>query len=239
MNLRILGTGSSGNSYLLQNDDTALVIECGISGRHIKKALDFNVSKVEAAFALHAHGDHSSKVKDFLSSGIQVYGSKDVCEKYPGCKLIEHKKMIKLGQWSILPLEVKHDVENFCLLIRHPETGLTLYASDCHYLPYKFKGLNNMLIEANYDLKLLDENIANGSLPTFLRERIINSHMDIETVKGVMKSNDLTQVNKIVLIHLSSGNSDAGRFQTEIQELTGKKTYIAEAGMELEFNKEF
>jgi hypothetical protein len=37
-----------------------------------------------------------------------------------------------------------------------------------------------------------------------------------------------------VLIHLSDSNSHAARFQREVQELTGKATHIAAAGLVIE-----
>lgn len=37
-----------------------------------------------------------------------------------------------------------------------------------------------------------------------------------------------------MLIHLSDGNSNATQFHKEIERLTGKPTYIADKGLELE-----
>lgn len=239
MKLHTIGSGSSGNNYLLDNGSEALVIECGLPIAKVKEAVDFQVSRIEAAFALHVHSDHSKKVKDYLNAGIIVYGSKDVVEKYPGVKLLEHKKTIRLGKFLVKPMEVKHDVENFCLLIKHPDFGNCLYASDLHYLPYTFRGLNQMIIEANYDINIIDERVRSGNLAKFLRERIINSHMEIQTVKGIMRANDLSKVNNIVLIHLSDGNSHEENFKREIENITGKKVHVASAGLVIDFNKEF
>jgi uncharacterized surface protein with fasciclin (FAS1) repeats len=61
--------------------------------------------------------------------------------------------------------------------------------------------------------------------------------MSLDTCKRTLKANDLSQVNNIVLIHLSDGNSDAARFKREVQEVTGKTVWIADAGMEIPFNR--
>ena len=45
--------------------------------------------------------------------------------------------------------------------------------------------------------------------------------------KELLKANDLSKVQQIWLLHLSDGNSDEKRFKREIQELTGKPTFIA------------
>jgi ribonuclease BN (tRNA processing enzyme) len=56
-------------------------------------------------------------------------------------------------------------------------------------------------------------------------------------VKGVLQSNDLSQVSNIILLHLSDGNSDQNRFAKEIREVTGKQVYVAEKGFEISLNK--
>ena len=61
--------------------------------------------------------------------------------------------------------------------------------------------------------------------------------MHLDTCKGLLLANDLSQVNNIVLIHLSDSNSDEMRFQKEIAAATGKLVPVAVAGLEIEFNK--
>jgi hypothetical protein len=63
-----------------------------------------------------------------------------------------------------MPIEMKHDVRCFGYLISHHEMGLMLFATDTYYVSNKFAGLNHILIEANYDLSILNENISNGSI---------------------------------------------------------------------------
>lgn len=48
MRLKVLGSGSSGNCYMLENDKEALIIEAGLPFMEVKKALDFNVMKIKA-----------------------------------------------------------------------------------------------------------------------------------------------------------------------------------------------
>jgi len=53
----------------------------------------------------------------------------------------------------------------------------------------------------------------------------------------MLSANDLSQVNNIVLIHLSDSNSDEIQFQNEVSELTGKNVTVASNGMTINFNK--
>ena len=61
--------------------------------------------------------------------------------------------------------------------------------------------------------------------------------MELETTKGILRVNDLTNTQNIVLIHLSDGNSDETRFVREIAGLTGKPTIAAKKGVELWIGK--
>ena len=62
--------------------------------------------------------------------------------------------------------------------------------------------------------------------------------MNLSTCKELLQANDLSKVNNIVLIHLSDSNSNAKQFQQEITATTGKKVYVAEAGLTIDFNKQ-
>jgi hypothetical protein len=57
--------------------------------------------------------------------------------------------------------------------------------------------------------------------------------MEIETTKEVILKHNITSVSKIILLHLSSENSNAVRFQSTITGATGKPVYVADKGMEL------
>ena len=53
----------------------------------------------------------------------------------------------------------------------------------------------------------------------------------------MLKANDLSAVNNIVLIHLSDTNSNEKQFQKEVFEATQKNVSVATNGMVIDFNK--
>jgi phosphoribosyl 1,2-cyclic phosphodiesterase len=240
MKLTVINSNSSGNAYLLQSSTgETLLIECGVHFSKIKKALNFNLSKV-AAIVSHSHGDHACSIKDVLNAGIYVCASKETLEakgvdKHHRATTIEPGKSFNHLGFRIKPFSVNHDVHCFGFLINHVECGVTLFLTDTYYCDYVFPGLNNIIVECNHDEEIIEAN----ETPRFLRDRVIQSHMNFKTCKGLLKANDLSQVNNIVLIHLSESNSDAAMFKNEISKLTGKHVHIAEAGLVIEnFNKE-
>ena len=245
MELHILGSSSAGNCYILENSTEALVIECGVPFQEVKKALNFNISKIVGVIVSHEHGDHSKHVDDFLKNRIRVRmsaGTMNALNPKNGngmMLLAQDGAKFKCGEFTVLPFDVKHDAaEPLGFLINHPETGNVLFATDTYYLPYTFAGLNNILIECNYRLDLLESNIESGRIPPKLRDRTLQSHMSFETCKEALLANDLTKVNNIVLLHLSDGNSHSQEFKDDIYRATQKTVHVADKGMKINFNKQ-
>lgn len=56
MLLSVIDTGSSCNGYILQNNNEALIIECGCKLIDCKKSLDYNTRKVVGCIISHEHG---------------------------------------------------------------------------------------------------------------------------------------------------------------------------------------
>jgi len=83
------------------------------------------------------------------------------------------------------------------------------------------------MVECNYSMDILNENIRTGKIPAVMKKRLLQSHFSLDNVKGFLKANDLSQVKEIWLLHLSDSNSNTERFKREIQELTGKPVYVA------------
>jgi len=237
MELKVLGSGSSGNCYLLQGEKETLIIECGLPYKTILKELDFNLNNVVGCLVSHEHKDHSKAIQDLIKNGINVYSSKGTFEAIGiegrRAKLIESENAIKISEFIMLPFETQHDaVEPLGFLITHKEMGTLLFATDTYYLKYKFSGLNHILIECNYSSEILQEK----ELPKSLKTRIVKSHFELENVKDFLRATDLKEVKEIVLIHLSDGNSNSAEFKTDIEKLTGKPTYIADKGLTLELS---
>jgi phosphoribosyl 1,2-cyclic phosphodiesterase len=221
-----------------------LLIECGVHFDKIKKALGYKLSKVVGCLISHEHQDHCKSAKEVMAAGISVYASYGThaamrTEGHHRARFLHLGSITSIGEFKIIAFKVEHDAaEPLGFLINHPETGIVLFLTDTYYSKYTFSGLNNVIVEANYCQTILDKRVVDGANPKFLRDRVITSHMSLSTCKELLQANDLAGVNNIVLIHLSDGNSDAKRFQREVQEVTGKQVHVAEAGMVIEnFNK--
>lgn len=225
------GSSSKGNCYRVTDGSTPLLLECGIKFREIQKGFHFRLSDVAGCLISHEHGDHSKSIKDVLKAGIDCYMSAGTAQTlgvdHHRIKRVEAKKQFQLGTWTILPFDVQHDVsEPLGFLLANTAGEKLLFATDTYYIKYRFEGLTHIMVECNYSLKILLENIQRGSVSPVMKKRLMHSHFSLENVKEFFKANDLSKVQEIWLLHLSDTNSNADQFKKEIQELTGKMVFV-------------
>jgi len=241
MKLKVLGSSSKGNCYILENESQALIIEAGISLGEVKKAINFKTNKVVGAIVTHRHGDHSAHVASYLKAGITILALEDVFIAHNlepqgsfRCVIEGEGKGYILGGFKIIPFGVVHDVPCVGFLIEHSDMGKMVFLTDTMMCEYTFSGLNHLLIEANYCDEILEKNIEAGYMDRAFKDRLLQTHMSLETAKTILRSNDLSAVRNIVLIHLSDGNSDERMFVSEVETLTGKSVVAAKSKLEIE-----
>jgi phosphoribosyl 1,2-cyclic phosphodiesterase len=229
-----LASSSKGNCYHVTDGKTALLLEAGIRYKDIQRALNFQVSSIAGCLISHEHGDHGKSAAEVMKAGIDVYASQGTLDALGlsghRAKPIKAKQQFQVATWTILPFDVQHDVaEPLGFLLANRTGDKLVFATDTYYIRYRFQGLTHIMVECNYSLRILDENIAAGRVPAVMKKRLLKSHFSLEHVKDFLRANDLSKVQEIWLLHLSDNNSDAALFKREIQELTGKQVFIAQS----------
>ena len=196
MNLKCLGSGSSGNCYLLSTETETIVLDCGLPIREIKKGLDWDISKVVGVLCTHIHSDHSKSVKDFENMGIPVFKPFD---KTKACPL-----KIRYGSFGVQAFKVPHDgvpCYGFYITV---DGHRILYATDYLHLPVSFrtKRLTDMIVECNYQKEYL-----NKESPKY--DHQIKGHCSLDTlIEKVIKENMTRDLRTVVLCHLSGDNAN-------------------------------
>lgn len=219
MKLKVLSSGSSGNCYIVENENEALIIEAGVSMKEVKVALNFNVRKIVGVICSHVHSDHSGYVKDFLKAGIPVFKPYDSETTEP---------LTMFGRFFILPFSLEHDVPCYGFLIIHQEIGRMIYASDTEYIKWKFKDIQHFLVEANYSKELIPEDIEETK-----REHVFLGHMEIDTTCRFLAANHSAGTRNVVLLHLSERNADTEQFKTKAEQVADCPVYVAGPGLEV------
>ncbi len=229
MEIKILASSSKGNCIYVSDGRTGLLLDCGLPVQEIKRGLNFGLSQVAACLLTHSHNDHAKAAKDIIKAGIDFYASPATVGALGlvghRVKTIKPMDRFEVGMWRVLAFDAVHDVETLGFLLSSTPYKV-LYLVDSAYCKYRFRGLTHILVGCNYSLDILRRNMAEGFLLAELKSRIMRAHMSLETLREMLKANDLSRVEEIWLLHLSEGNSDAERFKREIRELTGKPVYV-------------
>lgn len=238
MDIKILGSSSSGNCYILKGKEETLIIEAGVNIKDIIKGVGFQLKGVVGCLVTHEHGDHCKSAKKLADAGIYIYSTQGTFDgmgvNHHRFKPIKKLEKFNVGNFEIIAFGVRHDVNDpVGYLIKHEELGTLLFATDTFYLKYKFPGVNHFLIECNYSEEILAENIKNGVLHHKQAERVRHSHFGLKNVIEFLKVNDLHQAYNIILLHLSNANSHAENFKKTIREETSVETFIASPGAEI------
>ena len=212
MKLRTIASGSKGNCYLLETDTGSLLIEAGLPINKLKKALEFDFSNIQGCLVTHEHQDHAKAIKDVAKLGIDVYASRGTFEALNcvGHRFIPMvpKQTKVIGEFEVLPFQTEHDAaEPLGFLIKYKDYKF-LFATDTFYLRYKFNGLTHIAIECNYIKEIMEEKLCQGLIDINRVIRTMKSHLSLEHLIEFLKSNDLSKVQEIYLLHLSDDNSN-------------------------------
>lgn len=217
MKFESLASSSAGNAYIVSDNDTRILIECGVSHQKLQKLSGFSLSEFQACLVSHEHKDHAKSVLELISRGMEVYMSQGTAEalETDAVKLVEHMQQFNVGSLDIVPFTTFHDAaEPLGFLIKSRVDGDVLaFATDTVNLRYKFPDLNILAIEANYDKNILERC---EKMPEKVRYRITNSHMEIDTLCDYLRSLDLSRCREIHLLHLSDATSHEGHFINKV-----------------------
>ena len=223
MIIKTISTGSAGNCYLLVADSgETLILDAGVPIMEIKKGLKFNIRCVAGAVCSHVHKDHSRSIKDLRDMGIRVIAPYE-----------SGKMRFKLGGFEIQAFDVPHNnTWNNAFFIKTPlpDEQRILYMTDLEYCPYSFRNqhINHMLIECNYIKDMVDPN-----LPNFCHK--VKGHCELETTKGIVGTNNSSDLRTVILCHMGGGTCDNNRIVAEVQKVAPQAhVCVAEAGEAVE-----
>lgn len=230
MHLTVLGTGSSGNCYILRNErGQMLILDAGINAKEIKRNIAYDIGNVVGCLITHEHQDHCRGGKDISKLGVPCFGTPGTQEKLPWLERTTMSMQPRqLGDYLVMDFPVIHDAAEPCgWLITNTLTGERMvYATDTCGIKYVFPHINYWLIECNYmeDLIVLQ--------PEPRQKRLRQSHMSLERLGEILRANDLSDCQAIILCHMSRDNGDPRIMPERIRYWTKKNTYMAKAGDE-------
>lgn len=223
-----LASSSHGNAYIISDEETRILLECGLSRKKLQQLAGFSLSSFAACIVSHEHKDHSGCVADLIAAGIPVYMSQGTADALAleAVTTIQHGEQFTIGSIDVVPFATFHDAaEPLGFLFKSRIDGDVLaFATDTVNLAYQFPSMNILAIEANYDREILDRS---EKLPDKVRHRITNSHMEIDTLCRYLQELDLSECREIYLLHLSDAMSDEGRFLYQVRRCVPPEIQVA------------
>lgn len=244
MDVKVLASGSSGNCYRVSDGSTTILLDAGISLKRIMKGCDYNLSKIEACFVTHCHGDHSKAVGDLLRLGIPVYMTHGEAEEYEKRKEPWERRLrlkiaemkgdpkkylpVEVGTLMVLPFATNHDTpEPVGFLVWSSKTReRLLYFTDTFYLWNRFPQFDYLIGEVNYDAETLQEHIESKETGAYRAKRLFSSHMSLDNFLKFLRANDLTRLKKIWICHMSDDHGNEERIKRAVQEETGVEVEV-------------
>lgn len=203
------------------------MLDAGIPFKKIQEGCNFNTSSIAGCLITHRHNDHTKSLSELIKRGFVTYSNKDVAETFKNVVTAKIGVLYHIGTFSFRAFECQHDVECYGYLIESQITGeRLLYFTDTAYIKYKFSNINYIMAEANYDIGIMAGNAKYGNIPYFVGDRVLQTHMSIDTLLNFLKANDLRNVKEIYLLHLSNGNSNAAEFKRMVQKETGAIVHV-------------
>ena len=228
--ITVVGSGSSGNAYILHCDNEKLIIELGVDFNDILKSLSHKIDDVVACLVTHGHLDHSKYITHAIAHALPIYSCEEVANKYKRVHLLKLGEKVQIGGFRVQPIEVPHSCQCYAYLIEHNAIGRMLFATDCKHFGYKIKNLNHIFIEANWDEELVVDALCRDEE---IRSRYRN-HMEIRSTLQALRNNFNSNLQNICLIHLSGGNSHPKMFKEMVRGSLGfDNVFIADKGIEI------
>ncbi|MFZ7132886.1 MAG: MBL fold metallo-hydrolase [Eubacteriales bacterium] len=217
-----LYSGSSGNCLYIEDEDTKIIIDAGLSGKKIESALksiDISPLDIDALLVSHDHIDHT-KGLGVLSRryNIPIYANGGTWQAVRSSlgKLVEENiqvfnthKIVNIGNLNIKPFPVVHDAcepVGFNIYNHNKKVSIiTDTGMITEEILLHIKNSDLVLIESNHDIELLKV----GRYPYYLKKRILSNygHLSNEDAAKTILQLVKQGLRKVVLAHLSEENN--------------------------------
>lgn len=214
----VLGSGSGGNSAVVECGGVRLMIDAGLSAKQLclrLAQLGIQPEQLDGILLTHEHGDHVKGLKVFLKKYPVPVFSTPATRKMVQIqgieggvwKTFETAQTFTIGSAVIDSFTVHHDaVDPVGFVISHNTRQLGVVSDVGHVTKSmidRLRGLHGLFVEANYDDVLLE---SDTKRPWSTKQRISSrhGHLSNEQVAGLIREIAHPQLGRVVLGHLSS-----------------------------------
>lgn len=218
-----LFSSSKGNSLLVTNENTKILIDAGLAGKNIVnelKKIDVNLEDIDAILVTHGHSDHVKGV-GVLSrkADIPIYANKaempNIKKKIGSVKdenlfYINEEEPFYINDLLVNSFSIPHDTPapvGYTIEDGNSKCGI---ATDMGMIMddviHTLADCKFVFLESNHDINMLK----NGSYPYELKRRILSpfGHLSNEDSGKLLSKLIKTKTQIVRLGHLSEENND-------------------------------
>jgi phosphoribosyl 1,2-cyclic phosphodiesterase len=222
MRFASLGSGSAGNSMVIEQGKTRLLLDCGFSVKDTMSRLarlSLMPEEITGILITHEHDDHAKgafKLAEKLNIPVWLsYGTKVMTERYlPKLSTLEIKVLdshtkFEIQDIEVAPFPVPHDAREptqFTFTNGKYKLGvLTDVGGSTPHIENMLDGCHALVLECNHDMSMLE----NGPYSYALKKRVGGNlgHLDNSSAAQLLEKIDTKQLKHIVAAHLSTKNN--------------------------------
>lgn len=217
-----LSSCSHANSVVIQDEDTCILVDCGLRKRDIKPFLEsvgLSPGDLDAVLITHCHMDHVYGLKYILAEKeLPIYTTTDVLrelighyhfKKQPHFVELQQEVEHSINSLRVIPYQLSHDVATTGYLIKSGPESLG-YMTDTGYVPESclqaFQSVDYLYIESNHDVAMYEK----SRKPGYVKKRNLgpNGHLSNTQCGQALEAMGLPNCKLVVLAHLSEEDNN-------------------------------
>lgn len=218
-----LASGSKGNALYVRGTDSAVLFDCGLSGKELARRMEMrnlDPASISAVVVSHEHTDHVGGVGVICRRyKIPLYITEATCgeslkklgkTKDMDIHFMECGRRFSVGSMEIHPFSISHDAADasgFRVMSEGSVLGIaTDFGVASHLVKTHLSGCDALVLESNHDPDLL---MANPNYPWALKQRVRSrvGHLSNEEAATLLEELDRSRLKHLVLAHLSEENN--------------------------------
>ena len=232
MKASVLGSSSRGNSILISDDDTNILIDSGLSLRHTVKnlkAVGSTLDSIDAVLVTHSHTDHVRSLSQ-VGKGKKIVSTPGTLRVLEGTLendgynrlALDYGESTNIGTMKVKSFPVPHDCHGqpsgFVVESGNKKVGVAMdLGLITDEVVRNLKGCNGLIIESNHDPEMLFR----SRRPPWLISRILGpkGHLSNAECADALDRVMDSKTEWVLLTHLSQECNRPDKALSEVKEL--------------------
>ena len=214
--LYVLGSGSRGNSFAVESDGVAVLVDAGFSAREIERRAEtagLRLERVAAIVLTHEHGDHTCGAPRLARRlGAPVLTAPGTWARLQrGMRSAMHRPIglcgqVEVGPFTVTACPTSHDAAEPLAVALHAVDGASVGVAYDLGRPtaavrYLLRNLTALVLESNHD----EVQLRTSAYPPVVQRRIAGSggHLSNRAAAQLLGELHHPDLGVVVLAHLS------------------------------------